>query len=306
MPLKTLPPPRYYIYLDAVARCGSIRKAAEQLHVASTALNRKINELEDNIGTPLFERLPRGVRLTAAGEVLLATVRKGMADLRAAVSQIEHLRGQVRGTVRIGGAESVSGDLIPRSIAKYQAAHAGVQFHLVTGVTESLIKLLLNDDVDLILVHEPPASDQLVVLASISQPLCAVMRPDHELASRAVLRISDCQKYPLALSDTSFASRRLIDSIAAKSSVGVQITLQASTIHSLKEFAKASNAICFQFKIGTLTEVARGELVAIPLADRTLSNTRLCMVCRAGRVLPVAPQAFAKTLEQMLEYAAIQ
>lgn len=304
MPLKILPPPRYYVYLDAVARCGSIRKAAEQLHVASTALNRKINELEENIGTPLFERLPRGVRLTAAGEVLLATVRKGMSDLRAAVSQIEHLRGQIRGTVRIGGAESVCSDLIPRSIARYQQAHSGVQFHVVTGVTEHLTTQLLNDDVDLILVHQPSASDQLAVLASIVQPLCAVMRPDHPLATRESVRIADCQKYPLALSDTSFASRRMIDAIAAKSSVGLHISMQASTIHSLKEFTKASGAICFQFKIGTLSEVARGELVAIPLVDRALSGTSLSLVCRAGRVLPVAPQAFARTLQQMLELAA--
>jgi len=83
-----LRPPRAYVYLDTVARAGSIRKAAEQLHVASTALNRKIKETEDSLGTPLFERLPRGVRLTAAGEVMVAGVRRSMADVRAAVSHI--------------------------------------------------------------------------------------------------------------------------------------------------------------------------------------------------------------------------
>jgi len=107
-----LRPPRAYVYLDTVARAGSIRKAAEQLHVASTALNRKIKETEDSLGTPLFERLPRGVRLTAAGEVMVAAVRRSMADVRAAVSHIEHLRGEVRGTVRLGCAESVGTDLI--------------------------------------------------------------------------------------------------------------------------------------------------------------------------------------------------
>lgn len=58
-PKPMLHPPRVYLYLDTVASCGSIRKAAEQLHVASTALNRKILEVEQQIGTPLFERLPR-------------------------------------------------------------------------------------------------------------------------------------------------------------------------------------------------------------------------------------------------------
>src|SRR4051812_35299240 len=62
-----LRPPRVLAYVDAVARCGSIRKAAEALNVASSALNRQILDLEADLGSPLFERLPRGVRVTSAG-----------------------------------------------------------------------------------------------------------------------------------------------------------------------------------------------------------------------------------------------
>jgi molybdenum-dependent DNA-binding transcriptional regulator ModE len=71
-----LQPPRLYLILDTVARAGSIRKAADRLRIASTALNRSILNVEKELGTPLFERLPRGVRLTAAGEVLIATIRR--------------------------------------------------------------------------------------------------------------------------------------------------------------------------------------------------------------------------------------
>src|SRR4051812_49897246 len=62
-----LRPPRVLSYVDAVARCGSIRKAADVLNVASSALNRQILDLESDLGSPLFERLPRGVRVTSAG-----------------------------------------------------------------------------------------------------------------------------------------------------------------------------------------------------------------------------------------------
>ncbi|HUD88673.1 MAG TPA: LysR family transcriptional regulator, partial [Xanthobacteraceae bacterium] len=73
---KRLRPPRLLTYVDAVARHGSIRKAADALNVASSALNRQILDLESDLGSALFERLPRGVRLTAAGEVFLAYVRQ--------------------------------------------------------------------------------------------------------------------------------------------------------------------------------------------------------------------------------------
>ena len=295
-----LRPPRAYVYLDTVARAGSIRKAAELLHVAATALNRKIKETEDSLGTPLFERLPRGVRLTAAGEVLVAAVRRSMADVKAAVSHIEHLRGVVRGTVRLGCAESVGTDLVPASIAHYQQTHPAVQFQTASGVTAHLVARLLADEVDLILVHDPQPSEQIKTLASQRQPLCAMVRPGHPLASHSTLRLTDCQKYPIALGNQSFGSRQLIDAIVARSSIVLNVVLEASSVQALKEFSRQTDTVSFQYQIGTRREVERGELVAIPLIDRSLAQTRLVLAARSGRVMPIASQSFAHLLEQTL------
>ena len=295
-----LRPPRAYVYLDTVARAGSIRKAAELLHVAATALNRKIKETEDSLGTPLFERLPRGVRLTAAGEVLVAAVRRSMADVKAAVSHIEHLRGVVRGTVRLGCAESVGTDLIPASIAHYQQTHPAVQFQTASGVTAQLVARLLADEVDLILVHDPQPNEQIKTLASQRQPLCAMVRPSHPLASQVALRLTDCQKYPIALGNQSFGSRQLIDAIVARSSIALNVVLEASSVQALKEFSRQTDTVSFQYQIGTRREVERGELVAIPLVDRSLAQTRLVLAARSGRVMPIASQSFAHLLEQTL------
>lgn len=295
-----LQPPRHYLYIDAVARAGSIRKAAENLNVASTALNRKIIEIERELGTPLFERLPRGVRLTSAGEVLLNAIRRGLADLRSAESQIEQLRGLVRGVVRVGCAESVASDLMPEMIASYQKSHPGVHFQMLTGVTSRMVTLLLQDEVDLVLAHDPPPSDALKVIASMRQPLCAMMRPDHPLAGRDSLRLSDCQKYSIALGDTSFNSRRLIDAALARSRLAFKVALEANNVQALKQYTRETGAISFQFQIGTLREVRRGELVAIPVADPSLSQNRLVLACRNGRMLPVAALSFMESLANRL------
>ncbi len=291
-----LHPPRSYVYLDAVARAGSIRKAAEKLHVASTALNRKILELEAEAGTPLFERLPRGVRLTAAGEVLVNTVRRGLAELRSAGSQIEQLRGLVRGTVRMGCAESVAFDLVPATIAHYQQTHPGVTFQVVSGVTQQLVTALLADQVELVLVHDPEPSDSLRVIAALEQPLCAMLRPDHPLAKRKTLRLADCQKYTVALGDRSFGSRRLLDAAMARSALTLKIALEASTVQMLKEFTMQTGAISFQFQIGTLKEVRSGDLVSIPLTDAGLVGSRLILAARNGRMPPIATLSFTEAL----------
>ena len=291
-----LHPPRAFQYLDAVARAGSIRQAAEKLHVASTALNRMILELEEQAGTPLFERLPRGVRLTAAGEVLVHTVRRSLADLRSAQSQIEQLRGLVRGTVRLGCAESVATDLVPSAVVQYQAQHPGVQFQVVSGVTNQLLGLLAQDEVELVLVHDPAPSDDLRVITRLPQPLCAMVRPDHPLAGRTRLRLSDCQKYPVALGDQSFGSRRLLDAVMARSRLTLRPMVEASTVQLLKEFTRQTGAISFQFQIGTLQEARRGELVSIPLSDPALGRSELVLAVREARRQPIATMSFVELL----------
>jgi DNA-binding transcriptional LysR family regulator len=297
---NTLPAPRAYVYLDAVARAGSIRKAAERLFVASTALNRKIKEIEDALGTPLFERLPRGVRLTAAGEVMIAMVRRNMADLRATTSHIEHLKGNMRGTVRLGCAESVATDLVPASIAAYQLQYPAVKFSVSTGVTSNLTKALLEDDLDLLIVHDPTPSDLLKVIASVRQPLCAMVRPDHPLAKLSSVRLSDCQKFPVALGDANFGSRKLIESIVSRSRISLNVVVEANSVQVLKEFTLASNCVSFQFEIGTRKDVASGTLCSVPLSDRALSNTKLSIAYRSGRTLPIASKSFSQLLEARL------
>jgi DNA-binding transcriptional LysR family regulator len=295
-----LHPPRLYVYLDAVARAGSIRKAAEKLHVASTALNRKILEAEQDLGTPLFERQPRGVRLTAAGEVILSYIRRTLNELEYATSQVEQLRGLMRGTVRIACAESVGTDLIPAIVTEYQACHPGVQFHLTIGGTQSLMATLLDDQVEIMVAHDPPPEVRLTTLALLPQPLHVMMRAGHPLAARKSLRLADCQPYPVALGDGSFGSRRLIDQHLIKSRMRLNVVAEAGSVETIKAFARRSDALCFQFEVGTRRDVALREMVSIPLAEREFAGSHLTLGTRTGRTLPIAALTFIETLRRAL------
>src|SRR5690242_8792521 len=88
-------------YFDAIVRHGSIRKAAEAVNVAPSAINRHLLELEGLVGAPLFDRLPRGLRLTAAGEILSLHIRTTLRDYGRAISEIEQLKTGTRGQVTI-------------------------------------------------------------------------------------------------------------------------------------------------------------------------------------------------------------
>ena len=82
------------IYVDAVAKAGSIRRAAENLAITSSALNRRILAMEEELGVPIFERLGRGVRLTTAGEILIDHIRGQITDMTRVKRQIADLSGE--------------------------------------------------------------------------------------------------------------------------------------------------------------------------------------------------------------------
>ena len=293
-------PPRIYSYVDAVAHHGSIRRAADALFIASSALNRRILSLEEEMGTTLFERLPRGVRLTAAGELFIDYVHRNLSALELVGSQIEHLRGLVRGHVRVAAAESLAGDLLPRAIAQFQLNHPGVRFEIRIGVPGDMLAALVGDSVDLMLTHETPEHRDASVLASVAHPFCAVMVRGHPLADKRPLRLRDCLAYPVALADQSLAGRALIERALAKSSFHVEPALVSNSVEAMKAYARASQAVCFQFKTGAAHDVARGEMVAVPLADASLSRTQLVLAVRRGRALPIAAAKFSEQLRQNL------
>ena len=95
-------------YVDTVARIGSIRKAADQLAITSSALNRRIIGMEEDLGVPIFDRVPNGVRLNAAGEILVQHFRKQLAEMDRVKSQINDLQGERRGHVAVACSQAPS------------------------------------------------------------------------------------------------------------------------------------------------------------------------------------------------------
>jgi DNA-binding transcriptional LysR family regulator len=291
-------PPRIFAYVDAVARYGSIRKAADSLHIVSSALNRRILNLEEELGAPLFERLPRGVRPTAAGELYVAYVRRCMRELEQVGAQIEGLQRLLRGQVRLAVAESVTGHMLPMAIARFQAQHPNVTFHVRIDGPKGLSDALATDEADLILTHDALERPQVSVIASVHQPFCALVAPDHPLAERTTLRLRDCVAYPIALPDTSLAARALIDAALMRASFKLEPALVSNSVELTKTYARQNQAVCFQFRIAGHDP---SGMRAIPLTDPGFSQTPLALATRRNRVLPVAAAAFADLLEEVFK-----
>jgi DNA-binding transcriptional LysR family regulator len=298
---KQVRPPRILVYIDGVARYGSIRKAAEALHIASSALNRRILDLEEELGCDLFERLPRGVRPTAAGELFIDYVRRAISDLDTATSRIEQLRGLVRGQIKIAAVESVAGGLLPRAITLFQSTHPRVRFEVTIGAPESLLQRLLEDQADLILTHNAINNRNISVAASARWPFFALVGASHPLASNREIRLRDCLRYPIALGDKTLAGRALIDQALAKASFTIEPALVSNSVEAMKAFSLLNGGVCFQFRPPQTAIVEAGGMVAIPVADPPLPNAQLLLATRRGRALPFAAAAFVEQVRALLE-----
>jgi DNA-binding transcriptional LysR family regulator len=111
---------------------------------------------------------------------------------------------------------------------------------------------------------------------------------------------AECQPWPVALGVETFGSRRLIDALLTKSRLTLRVAMEASAVQPQKMFARDTDAICFQYQIGTVREGRDGDLVAIPLTDLDLTKGRLVLASRAGRILPIPAASFVETLKQAL------
>jgi DNA-binding transcriptional LysR family regulator len=271
-------------YFDAVRKAGSIREAARRLNVASSAVNRQILKLEAELGTPLFERLPGGLKLSSAGEVLTRHVAIVLRDAERARSELDALKGIKTGRVEIVAVEGLSGDFLPQVIGRMLQEHSRVRIKAA----------VINGDVDLGMAFSLPRNAELHQLGVGRFHLGAVVTPDHPLASRKRVRIADCADFPLIMSDAQLSIRTLMHPIIVHSGRTIMPTIEANSIELMKNLAERNLGIAFMSRIGLEKEIRTGALVHVPLEDRGPVFTELGLYMRANASLPVAVDAFVQ------------
>jgi DNA-binding transcriptional LysR family regulator len=288
-------------YVDEVARTGSIRKAADHLNVTASAVNRRITDLEEELGAALFERRPRGVRLTAAGEVFVHYLREQDGGVERMKSQIEDLKGLRRGTVRIACSQALALDFLPREIAEFRQRHPLVAFDVKVLDHEQAMAALAAYEVDLVLVFRPPFMPNFQPLMSLEQRLVAVMSVDHPLAGRRTIRLRDCAAHPVALPERSIGGRQLLDEVSARSGLTFKLAAESNSFEMLRGLVTHANLISFQIRIGTLPESNKLGLVARDIDDRDVPRANLVLGQLRARNLPIPAAVFAEKLVRVLE-----
>lgn len=294
--------------IDVIARHGSIRRAAETLAITSTALNRRILALEAELGAPIFERLPRGVRLSSAGEILVHHARNQISDMERVRSRIADLSGARRGHVSVAGSQAVLPFFLPSEIARYRDAHPAVTFDVRRRDREAAEAALADYTSDLAIVFEPVRMTEFQALVTVSQPICAVMAPSHPLADHDAgipLRLHECLAFPLALPSRSYGVRYLIDAALVRMGLDAGHAMESDSFEFLRNCVVDGQTISFQIPVGLPAHdvlLGGGAGLAVRELDRRdVPAGVLCVGQLRGRTLPVAAAKFAEQVALTLQ-----
>jgi DNA-binding transcriptional LysR family regulator len=285
-------------YIDEVARQGSIRKAAKKLNVAASAINRYVLELEQELDAPIFERLPRGLKLTSSGELLITHIRETLKAHEAMRSQIKALRGLTRGEVAIATMATLAAGRLAEIVAAYRAAIPQISIRVTVSDRAGVAELVASGQADLAVAYNLPDDSRLQRAAEFSHRLGAVLGPDHPLAGRKSLKISDCLNYPLVLADKSLSLREVVENLAPARAQLLPV-VETNSMELMKRLAQTLPHITFLNRVDVDRELENGELVFIPIAGAS-GLQRLNILHRARGSLSPAASHFINFAEERL------
>ena len=291
-------------YLEEVVRRGSIRKAAEALHVASSAVNRQILKLEASLGAPLFERRAGGVRLTPAGEILARHARETLYGFARAQASIDDLKGLKTGHVKIVALDSLMVDFLPVALEEFHRLYPGVSFSVMAAGPSDVGEEVLSGEADIGVSFALGNTDHLRVLARIPTAIQAMVAAGHPLARRRVVRLVDCAEYPLALVHDTLPLTPLMESELVRAGAEPAALLRSNSIEFMRQAVKAGMCVAFFTRLGFGQEIDKKEVVAIPLAETRLNGIPLAVMVPGRRRLSVAATAVADHLGRRLQLLA--
>jgi len=288
-------------YFLSVVQFGSIRRAAQVLNVAPSAISRTIQHLEHELGAPLFERARQRLKLTSAGEILVYHAGASAAELDRARAFIDDLQGLRRGSVSIAVVESVARSLLPDVLTRFWARHSAVTIKVTTTGSQEAFAAVARGECDLAIAFDARLPKETQRLASASLQLGAVVPPQHHLAGRRGVRLREFAADRVILSDASLTLGSTIDAAMANSAVELNPIAVTNSIHLMTEIAARGRGVAFQTRVGVEGELARGDLVFIPLTDAMLRPRKLMLISRAKVHLPAGPAALAAMLTEAIQ-----
>jgi LysR family transcriptional activator of glutamate synthase operon len=214
-------------YVEAVARHRHFTRAADELHVAQSALSHQIRRLEAELGTELFERTSRRVVTTEAGDAVAARARTVLAEVDGVRGEVDELNGLIRGRISIGALLPAGRVDVPMLLARFSEAHPGIEVDMREGTAGDMLRYLLEDEVHAAfsMLAEPPP-DELVAARLSEEEVVAAFAPGRA-PRRGPVAARDLRAYPIVVPRSGSAIKQAADEFFTGAGEPVRVALES-------------------------------------------------------------------------------
>jgi len=270
--------------LQAIAETGSFTACGRKLNVSQSAISRQILLLEEELGEPLFLRVGRQVRMTAAAESLVQLGQRVFQDVRDTVGAITDRTRELRGTLRLSGGMTVCLYVFPSLLKHLRRVHPHLDVRLTVATAGRSLQEIRGGRIDAGLLTLPIVESDLVTVPVLREELMLITTPSHPLARRRRVAAQDLGSQPFILFEPGSATRRVIDQFFATEKLEPPIVMDTENVEIIKAMVKTGMGIGIVPYQAVEREVRAGQFFVARIDGHELMRETGWVYARANRV----------------------
>ncbi|NGY03461.1 LysR family transcriptional regulator [Solimonas terrae] len=252
---------------QAVAAGSSVSAGARRLNISQSAVSKQLAEFERSVGVSLFHRLPRGMRLTEAGRVLLGFANRLFAIEAEAELALRDLRQLARGRIAIGASRTIGAYMLPQVLAAFREQHPGVELALQVENTQAIEDKLVAGEIDIGFAEGIVRSDVLDYQVFAQDELVLIAAPHHQAAGAAALSLQQLAKLPLLMHEPGSGTRAVTERALLSKKLDVRPAMTLASTEAIKHTVATGVGLAILSALAVQTELRARTLVVVPVKD---------------------------------------
>lgn len=285
-------------YFFQTVQSGGIRAAADVLNVSPSVISRQIANLERQLGIVVLEKHTKGAVVTEAGKEVLIVYQELLNQELSLGERILALKGMEAGSITISTGAGYLNHL-SKVVAGFSAKYPNINIKIDVGGSGEIVRRILENEIQIGIAYNPVAHKNICSYFQIQHKLCVFLSPNHPLAKNQDIRLCDLQQCRLALTDTTYGIRQLVEYSQNLGRVLLNPTMICNDMNLLKDYAREGG-------ITLLPEFMyypedKGSLTTKSLVCHDFNAAQSHIIFRRGKLLPITAMRLIDELVLMLK-----
>ncbi len=281
---------------SAVARHLSYTKAAEELHLTQPAVSMQIRQLEQQAGMAVTEQLGKQVHLTEAGEEIYRYAISILRQVDEMDDVLDKLKGLSGGHLNIAAISSAS-YFAPRLLGTFHQRFENVSVSINVTNQDAVVRQVLDNEVDMAIMGEPPEDQQIEAIAFMDNPLIVIAHPGHRLAGRKRIAVRELEKEVFLTREPGSGTRGAMHRFFRQQKLELTTGMEMGSLSAIKQGVQAGLGLGLVPRGATEVELMLGRLVELRITGLPIKR-HWYVVMHKGKRLSAAAEAFTKLLTE--------